>query len=275
MASPPIVFTPPPDVSHDAPVLRPSIPMWAPPPAPPVAPAAALLANRSFRVVVVLGVSLVVAAGVLTAGWLYGRKLDRQETDAQVAITRRTRLPPPVDPRVPHDAGTVTAAPAVADALELAPDALALPVASADAATAAVDAALATPDAEAADVATVSTADDVAVAAVDAAEPAQPSEPAHSPAGRRRRHPHSFEMDDLEERITPEIQACITDQRRRRHVHVAVAYEAATGHPIDVRVSAPYGEPPVGPCIENVIRAHPVEPFSDSEFQTHFSFDSH
>ncbi len=103
--APPIVFTPPPEVSHEAPVLRPSIPLWAPPPAPPVAPAAAVIASRTFRVVVVLSVSLVVAAGVLTAGWLYGRKLDRPETDTNVTVTRRPHLPPPVDPRVPPRRG--------------------------------------------------------------------------------------------------------------------------------------------------------------------------
>ena len=54
-----------------------------------------------------------------------------------------------------------------------------------------------------------------------------------------------------------------------------MAGEGATGRAVDIHVASAFAEPPIGPCIENVIRSHPVEPFTSDEYENHFSFESH
>lgn len=248
-----------------APVLRPSVPAWAPTVPPPPAPP--LSSKRGFRIAVTMGVALFVATGVLAAGWLYGRSSDRRETDSQVSIVRR---PPSQRPTLPAIAPQSDASIAqAADVVPVESDATTLAVADV---TPSVDAASAmSAVADAGETVAAAPADAGATVAqqgpADAGEPPAPT--------RRHRRPHSDEMDTLEEQLTPDIQACITDNHRRRHVHVAVRYEGVTGRAVEIHVSAAFAEPPVGPCIENVIRSHPVEPFTAEDYENHFSFESH
>jgi Protein kinase domain len=269
---------PPPRVPTPAPMLRPSIPAWAPTVDPPPAPPAA--SKRGVRIAITLGVALFVSGSVLTAGWLYGRNVDRRETDVQVAIVRRPPVTPPSPAALPAtDAATATTSPT-------ADDAAAPQVASADAATPTSDASAVvavadvseTPDAAVAAAPPPDAGEAPVVASADAGPTvaqAGESDAGGSAEGRRHRHPHTDDMDALEERLTPDVQACITDNHRRRHVHVAVRYEGATGRAVDIHVASAYAEPPIGPCIENVIRAHPVEPFTADDYENHFSFESH
>lgn len=266
---------PPPRVPTPAPMVRPSIPAWAPTVDPPPAPP--LSSKRGFRIAITLGVALFVSGSVLTAGWLYGRNVDRRETDVQVAIVRRPPATPPSPAALP-------AADAASAAVSPTNDAATPTLANADATTPATDAdaVLAVADAsEAADAAVVAvTPTDAGEAPIAAAADAGPTVVAETDAGgaaegRRHRHPHTDDMDALEERLTPDVQACITDNHRRRHVHVAVRYEGATGRAVEIHVASAYAEPPIGPCIENVIRAHPVEPFTAEDYENHFSFESH
>ncbi|MFO0651983.1 MAG: protein kinase [Polyangiales bacterium] len=256
-------------------VLRPSVPAWAPTVPPPPAPP--LSSKRGFRIAVTMGVALFVATGVLAAGWLYGRSTDRRETDSQVSIVRRPPSQRPTLPAVAAQTDASTAARPTADAAiaqaadvrAAESDATALAVADASPAVDASTVANTAPDA----------GETVAAAPADAGTTvAQEGEPdaGESPAtARRHRHPHSDDMDTLEEQLTPDVQACITDNHHRRHVHVAVRYEGATGRAVEVHVSSAFAEPPIGPCIENVIRAHPVEPFTATDYENHFSFESH
>lgn len=256
------------------PVLRPSVPAWAPTVPPPQAPP--LTSKRGFRVAITLGVALFVASGVLTAGWLYGRGSDRRETGSQDAIVRRPLgLRPPL-PAVAarDDAAAVATSPAdasialVADVQPTATDAAVIAVADAGASS---DASIAAAPSDAGETA--------AAASTDAGGPVSQQSEADAGEGpattRRHRHPHSDDMDTLEEQLTPDIQACITDNHRRRHVHVAVRYEGASGRAVEIHVASAFAEPPIGPCIENVIRAHPVEPFTAEDYENHFSFESH
>jgi hypothetical protein len=166
------------------------------------------------------------------------------------------------------DAATETVADAALATAADAPTETAADVAlatAADAATETVaDAALAT----AADAATETPSDIVT------ATTASPGEPP-TPSGERLDHrPRRREINEIIEALSPEVQRCIAAVPRRRRVRIRVTWEGSTGRATSVRVSSTYADPPVGPCLEQAIRARPVTRFTEDDFATTLSFEA-
>jgi hypothetical protein len=88
-----------------------------------------------------------------------------------------------------------------------------------------------------------------------------------------RDHPRRRDMDHLEAALEPEVRRCV-GATSSRHVRVTVVYEGSTGHPRSLRIVGSYSQPPVGTCLENVIRSHPTPPFTDAEFESNFVFST-
>ncbi|MEZ4406472.1 MAG: hypothetical protein R3A52_08360 [Polyangiales bacterium] len=263
---PAAVFTPPtfapPSAPYAPPVEAapapspPNVPSWQPvaePPAPPRKPA---LGRR----VAVLGGVLIGFAIAAIGGGLY---LNRDRTNDTPPAP--TRLPPrpvvaaaDVTPAAEVDAVAVAA---IDDAS--AGDAATVAAASLDAAVADdVTAVAAMEDASAA-------TEDAAVAAVAVDAGAVAS--ADVPPSERRRHPRRRDMRAMEASLRDEVLTCVGGEHRRR-VHVTVTYAGETGQPTAVNVSGIYAEPPIGPCIEGVFRRHPVDPFTEEEYEARFTF---
>ena len=284
------VWTPPAPSEAPAPPVfapvappPPPAPLYSPPPiAPPVGPpaylgeavAAAPPPPSNLAKWKIMGASIVAAAAIVTGGQIYLAKLDRTP-DARRAVPA-ILVPTPVAPT------PVVAVPAVVDAsTAMAADVAAVAVAAAvaTATDAAVDGGV--------DGATGLAADataDVAAAArpavvVDASAPAPGSSAGWDVAvfgasnDPPRDHPRRRDMDHLEAALEPEVRRCV-GPTSSRHVRMTVVYEGSTGHPRSLRIVGSYSQPPVGTCLESVIRSHPTPPFTDAEFESNFVFST-
>jgi hypothetical protein len=279
------VWTPPAPSEAPAPPVfapvapPPSQPVYSPAPiAPPVGPpaylgeavAAAPPPPSNLAKWKIMGASIVAAAAIVTGGQIYLAKLNRTP-DARRSVPA-ILLPTPVAPT------PVVAVPAVVDAsTAMAADVAAVAVATAT--DAAVDGGV--------DGATVPAADataDVAVAVrpavvVDASAPAPGSAAGWDVAvfgasnDPPRDHPRRRDMDHLEAALEPEVRRCV-GPTSSRHVRMTVVYEGSTGHPRSLRIVGGYSQPPVGTCLESVIRSHPTPPFTDAEFESNFVFST-
>lgn len=105
----------------------------------------------------------------------------------------------------------------------------------------------------------------VAAAAGDLARPVISREPL-------RGHPRGRDTVALEDAMYDEILACVR-QRHRRRVRVTVTYLGETGLATTIRIAPPYDEPETGPCIERVVRRHPVGRFTATDWETGFVWD--
>lgn len=150
--------------------------------------------------------------------------------------------------------------------------------ATADAATAAVTSA----DAATAAATDAATGDVGAVRpalVVDASAPAPTGEAAWDVAvfgasnDPPREHPRRRDMDDLEAALEPGVRRCVGPSSSR-HVRMSVVYEGATGRPRSLRIVGSYAQPPVGTCLEALVRAHPVPPFTDDAFEANYVFST-
>ena len=54
---------------------------------------------------------------------------------------------------------------------------------------------------------------------------------------------------------------------------VTVTYLGETGLATTIRIAPPYDEPETGPCIERVVRRHPVGRFTATDWETGFVWD--
>ncbi|MBK8693307.1 MAG: hypothetical protein IPN17_13650 [Deltaproteobacteria bacterium] len=88
-----------------------------------------------------------------------------------------------------------------------------------------------------------------------------------------REHPRRRDMDDLEAALEPGVRRCVGPSSSR-HVRMSVVYEGATGRPRSLRIVGSYAQPPVGTCLEALVRAHPVPPFTDDEFEANYVFST-
>jgi hypothetical protein len=267
MASPePPAFAPAPTFAEPAPIPLPVDPRYAPPaygstpdPAPQVPSGL-----RKWRI---LGGSIVAAAAIVTGGQIYLAK------SARVSEPRRevpaVLVPAPVAPSPTLPAAIADAsAPLAADVRTAADDVVAVADA---AALAPVTADAGASDGGAADVPARPSLE------IDASAPA----PAVSwdvavfgaSNDTQRDHPRRRDMGHLEGVLEPEVRRCV-GQASSRHVRMTVVYEGSTGQPRSMRIVGSYAQPPAGPCLEALMRAHPVPPFRDSEFESNFVFNT-
>ncbi len=216
----------------------------------------------------IMGASIVAAAAIVTGGQIYLAKLNRTP-EARRSVPA-ILVPTPVAPT------PVMAVPAVVDAAVTAVvDVPAVAVASDAAVPAVVDAATVVAADAAADVAAVVRP----AVVVDASAPAPGSAAGWDVAifgasnDPPRDHPRRRDMDHLEAALEPEVRRCV-GATSSRHVRVTVVYEGSTGHPRSLRIVGSYSQPPVGTCLENVIRSHPTPPFTDAEFESNFVFST-
>jgi len=275
MSEPP---APPPLFEHAAPP-PPSVPALVPgpiaPPSVPVSYPDARLAEAgapppsNLAKWKIMGASLVAAAAIVTGGQIYLAKI-RQIPEAPrqvpaVVLPTPTPLAPVVAPPTVVDASVVAAADVAAATTA---DAATAAATTADAATAAVT------DAATADVGSVRPA-----LVVDASAPAPAGEAAWDVAifgasnDPPRDHPRRRDMDHLEAALEPEVRRCVGPSSSR-HVRMSVVYEGATGRPRSLRIVGSYSQPPVGTCLEALVRAHPVPPFTDDEFEANYVFST-
>lgn len=87
-----------------------------------------------------------------------------------------------------------------------------------------------------------------------------------------RGHPRGRETIALEDAMFDEIMACV-GRRHRRKVRVTATYLGATGLVDQLHIASPYNEPETAPCIERVVRRHPVGRFTATDWETGFVFD--
>jgi hypothetical protein len=205
----------------------------------------------------IMGASIIAAAAIVTGGQIYLAKIRRAPDPRREvpAVLVPTPTPPAVAAPVLAppvvDASSVTGGDAVAapgDAAAAAGDAGALVLAVDDAGALAAGDAAARPAliVDASTPAPGATSWDVAVFGAS-------NDPPHN-------HPRRREMGRMEEALESEVRRCI-GPGSTRHVRMSVVYDGATGQP-------------AGPCLEGVMRAHPVPPFTDSEFESHFIFNT-
>ena len=209
----------------------------------------------------ILGGAIIAAAVIVTAGQIYLARAHHDEASP-------APLPPVVVvPRPPVRPAAVDAGSPVVDRAAPSVDA----AVSVDAARVAVADAGVT--AGAADAAAV-----VAEAASDAGTtPAPTGTPGWNvdvfgatndpPA----RHPHRGDVGHLKSAMEPAIRACAAGTSGHR-VRVNVLYEGRTGRPTEIHIFGAFGQPPASDCIERVLRANPVPPFTDDDFGTSFNF---
>lgn len=219
----------------------------------------------------IMGASVIAAAAIVTGGQIYLAKIQRvpdprREVPAVLVPAPTT---PVVAAPVAAPAVVDASAASVADAAAAPGDASAVAAAGDVGAMVAGDAgALAADDATTARPAVV----------VDASAPA-PGATSWDVAvfGARndppRDHPRRRDMGRLEEALEPEVRRCI-GPGSTRHVRMSVVYDGATGQPRTLRIVGSYAQPPAGPCLEGVMRAHPVPPFTDPEFESNFIFNT-
>lgn len=277
MSEPP---APPALFEHAAPQPPPpSVPLHAPgPTAPPSVPVsypdagvaeAGAPPPSNLAKWKIMGASLVAAAAIVTGGQIYLAKL-RQTSEVPrqvpaVVLPSPAPLAPVVAPPTVVDASVVAAADVAAAATA---DAATAAVTSADAATAAAT------DAATGDVGAVRPA-----LVVDASAPAPTGEAAWDVAvfgasnDPPREHPRRRDMDDLEAALEPGVRRCVGPSSSR-HVRMSVVYEGATGRPRSLRIVGSYAQPPVGTCLEALVRAHPVPPFTDDAFEANYVFST-
>jgi len=218
----------------------------------------------------IMGASIIAAAAIVTGGQIYLAKIQRAPDPRREvpAVLVPTPTPPAVAAPVLAppvvDASSVTSADAVAapgDAAAAAGDGGAPVLAVADAGALAAGDAAARPAlvVDASTPAPGATGWDVAVFGAS-------NDPPHS-------HPRRREMGRLEEALESEVRRCI-GPGSSRHVRMSVVYDGATGQPRTLRIVGSYAQPPAGPCLEGVMRAHPVPPFTDPEFESNFIFNT-
>lgn len=217
----------------------------------------------------IMGASIVAAAAIVTGGQIYLAKIQR-------APDPRREVPAVL---VPAPTTPVVAAPVLAP-----PVVDASAVAVADAVAAPGDASAAAGDVG------VLAAGDAGVLAVGDAASARPAlvVDASAPAPGAtawdvsvfgasndppRDHPRRRDMGRLEEALESEVRRCI-GPGSTRHVRMSVVYDGATGQARTLRIVGSYAQPPAGPCLEGVMRAHPVPPFTDPEFESNFIFNT-
>ena len=272
-------WTPPAD-APPAP-MRPVVPQWAPTQPPPSDPTMRIdlpPQRRWARAAVVAGLTVLVAGVVAAAGWAF---LHKDAPPTPPVVVRRTPTRPAL---AAHDAGTAAAAGQGADAsVALAADASAAlagdasATVDASAVVAAADVAVvAAPDASvvaaATDAAVAAAPDASVVAAADAGEPEEPEEPARPT--RLHSHPRSREIGAFTDALTPEVQRCVAGSTRHRRVRIGVVWEGSTGRATEIHVASTYAEAPMGPCLENAVRSHPITRFTDRDFETSLTFEA-
>lgn len=235
------------------------------PPDPPsfVAPPLAEPPPANLAKVKILGASIIAAAAIVTGGQIYLARMNRPEPLRNVPAVL---VPAPI-----------VAVPVVAAA----PDA-SVPTAR--------DAGPSAMDAVSVDAVVVGTADVLAAASdvpvlarlnvtVDASTPtANPAAPwnvevfgaTNDPA---RSHPRRRDMMRLEEVLEPSVRQCV-GTTASRHVRMSVVYAGSTGRPSEVRINGAFAQPPVGQCLENLLRANPIPPFTDEDYESNFVFNT-
>lgn len=216
----------------------------------------------------IMGASLVAAAAIVTSGQIYLAKIDRGRDPHRDVPAVLVPTPTPTPALAP--AAAVDASPLAVgvDAASLAiPDAAAVPVA-ADALSVG-DAGAATP----ADAGAVRPAVVVDASAPTAAPGGWDVEVFGADNDPPREHPRRRDMGHLEGELEPEVRRCV-GPGSTRHVRMTVVYEGATGRPRDLRIVGAYAQPPVGTCLEALVRAHPVPPFTDEEYESNFVFST-
>lgn len=238
--------------------VRPPEPSAFVPPPPPPPPA-------NLAKVKILGASIVAAAAIVTGGQIYLARMQRAPVP---------RLPPAVLVPAPVPQPPVPATPTVADASVVARDAGALAVADVAVVTD-VPAVLAVADAAAGTDAGAVARVNVTVDASTAANPAvawnvEVFGAANDPP---RAHPRRRDMSGLEEALEPSVRRCV-GTASSRHVRMTVVYAGTTGRPTEVRIAGVYAQPPVGQCLENLMRSNPIPPFTDEDFESNFVFNT-
>jgi hypothetical protein len=207
-----------------------------------------------------------------------------QESPRPTAVTSAAHPPVATGPSIAaSDAGApsaraVPSVPAAGGARVAAADVVAVDAALRGAAAAARGSA--TSDAA---VQPLATASDAATATATAAEP-----PAGHPTALAREelppapssdttlpvYPQPPAIQQAERDIAQRIAQC--DGHYGRHARVEVTYDGATGSVTGVQIAgALFNRPPIGPCIEQAIRAVPVPPFRRSPWIHHFEFMVH
>ena len=86
--------------------------------------------------------------------------------------------------------------------------------------------------------------------------------------------PRSRDLNALAETLRAEVLRCVADVPHRRRVRIRVTWEGSTGRATAVRLGSTYEDPPVGPCLQQVVRAHPITRFTERDFATTLSFDT-
>lgn len=202
------------------------------------------------RLFVLLGVGAVVAAAVAAAGFWFVSQQEQPVAQNPPPRARPNLRRPRVTPAT-ADAGAAAQANTTADAG-------AAPTAHTQSDAGATTAANNTADASTA----------VATNTPDT-NPEQPS----THEGRLPRRPHREDVDAVELRLKPAVLACVSGTPRRRHMRVGVIYEGSTGRAVEIHISSAFASPPVGPCVENAIRANPLPRFRNEDWETDYVFD--
>lgn len=233
--------------------LPPDPPPFVAPQAPPV--------PANLATVKILGASIVLAAVVVTAGQIYLARTNRVPAPPrQVSVVL---VPTPVPP-APVAVGTIDAS--TVPSRDAGP--LAVDVASTDAVAAAVDAAVVASDAPVA--ARLNVTVDASTASPAAPWNVEVFGAANDPP---RSHPRRRDIMRLEEVLEPSVRQCV-GPGAGRHVRMTVAYAGPTGRPSEVRISGVYAQPPAGQCLENLMRANPIPPFTDESYESNFVFNT-
>lgn len=237
-----------------------------PPPeslAPPPAPAPV---DGLARVAPMLARTNIVAALIATVGLIYAsRQLDAYYSDPAIAPPRdlvRVDAPAPVAADAGSSSPTedVVSARAELDAA-VAPD---VSVAAADVVVAAL------PDAATAlAVADVVAPTDVATGVVASIPPvAQDAGASRRNAGVPGEAVHARVWSQLSRRVAD----CVEGIENYNSVTVFVRFDGATGMVQRIRARGVFGEPPVGPCLEQAVSGVRVPPFAATSWDTTFSF---
>ena len=187
----------------------------------------------------IMGASVIAASAIITAGQIY--------------LARIVRSSPSVaQPVVSLDASAVVlaevgAAPQAEDA---------------SAAVVAVDAGTAP------STATVTT--DAAAPIAAAGSDVQVFGASHDPPVE---HPSRRDLDRMKTALASRVRQCIGSDSSR-HLRMTLTFEGSTGRLRDLLILGNYAQPPVGTCLENLVRSQAVQPFTDSEFETNFKFSA-
>ncbi len=248
---------PPPALVRAMPAVA-SVPVGLPPPVPAApSPVADPVVVRVARI---LGVAVVLAAVVVTAGQIYLSQRPAQPVAAQPVAAQPA---PRAAAAQPATAQPATAQPAAA--LPSVDAGLLVVQAVADAAVAstedaAVAAAAPVVDAGHGPVEPAPSAPSAPVAAADASAP-------------MRGHPRVREEDQYLVRVEPAVLRCVAQSGHRRRCRATLTFEGATGAVSEVRLTGVYSDPPTGPCIEQALRSATMPPFTDARWTTTFIFD--